>query len=893
MTVKKLLQVFVFLVICRLSLFAQTPAVTTIRATPFLNSGAAFSGTVTITSDRFNSGDPQSVFASAKILTVAAQLISPGVPTVANVGSAGATTLCYFISATNAYGETTLSLAGCTATANATLSSSNYNTVTWASITGASGYCVYRAGSTTAPTGSATNRVGCTSATTLNDQSNTLGWSTVPSSNTTGVLAVSLVPNSGGTPSGTSYTVTYTRPNGSTGSVAQIEYWVVPTSSPLASPGVPTIAQTGTPGSSTYYYWITATNGSGETLLGNYGATTTSNATLTTGNYNGVSWSAVGSATGYCVYRSTTPVPPSLSGNYRVGCTSSTSLNDQSNTLGWATIPAFNTTDPRTIVAVRVSTPPSTSFLVSASEINGIMTVPQGGTGLATLTTHGVLIGQAAAAVHISTAGTAGQCFTSNGASSDPTFQACPGGNITESGLTLSDVTTDNVTSTAHGFAPKSPADATKFLNGAATPAYAQVKDSDLSSSDVTTNNVVSTKHGFAPKSPADATQFLNGAATPAFAAVKDSDLSTSDITTNNSSATKHGFLPKLDNNAAHCLLGDGSWGSCTGGGASALLSNITAATGANSINSGDNAQVWNFQLTTASKSAFTFGENTAGTATGTPILVNVKTLSTSTVNPFQVTAGGTANGVLIDTTGKLSKIGTGQVNADHYNGNAAVAIADGGTGQTTQTAAFNGLDPLTTKGDVLCHNGTDSIRLAVGSNTQVLTADSTQTCGVKWAAGGGGAGVPWPVMVEESATVDSGSPTGATVDEQQVVQLPSGADSCVSFPFHVPEASGTSTDIKLLLNYKPDTAPGTTNNKVKLKTTGTVNSTAQSQTAGDTITLANNTTWIEYTATVNIVTASTYAAGDRVSMKICRDTTVANNAAVNFDIGLVAFTNQ
>ena len=53
--------------------------------------------------------------------------------------------------------------------------------------------------------------------------------------------------------------------------------------------------------------------------------------------------------------------------------------------------------------------------------------------------------------------------------------------------------------------------DATRFLNGAATPAYVQVKDSDLATSDITTNNVSITKHGFAPKLPNNATLFLNG----------------------------------------------------------------------------------------------------------------------------------------------------------------------------------------------------------------------------------------------------------------------------------------------------------------------------------------------------------------------------------------------
>ena len=62
------------------------------------------------------------------------------------------------------------------------------------------------------------------------------------------------------------------------------------------------------------------------------------------------------------------------------------------------------------------------------------------------------------------------------------------------------------------------------------------------------------------------------------------------------------------------------------------------------------------------------------------------------------------------------------------------MAISRGGTGQTTATSAFNALDPLTTKGDVLVNNGTNSVRLPVGTNNQVLTADSAQASGVKWA---------------------------------------------------------------------------------------------------------------------------------------------------------------
>ena len=68
--------------------------------------------------------------------------------------------------------------------------------------------------------------------------------------------------------------------------------------------------------------------------------------------------------------------------------------------------------------------------------------------------------------------------------------------------------------------------------------------------------------------------------------------------------------------------------------------------------------------------------------------------------------------------------------------------IANGGTGQTTQTAAFDALSPATTKGDLIVHNGTNEVRLAVGvTNGHVLTVDSTTAEGVKWAAGGAGGG--------------------------------------------------------------------------------------------------------------------------------------------------------
>lgn len=62
------------------------------------------------------------------------------------------------------------------------------------------------------------------------------------------------------------------------------------------------------------------------------------------------------------------------------------------------------------------------------------------------------------------------------------------------------------------------------------------------------------------------------------------------------------------------------------------------------------------------------------------------------------------------------------------------LAIAAGGTGQSSASAAFSALSPLTTKGDILAYGVSDQ-RLAVGADGEVLTADSAQAAGVKWEA--------------------------------------------------------------------------------------------------------------------------------------------------------------
>lgn len=85
-----------------------------------------------------------------------------------------------------------------------------------------------------------------------------------------------------------------------------------------------------------------------------------------------------------------------------------------------------------------------------------------------------------------------------------------------------------------------------------------------------------------------------------------------------------------------------------------------------------------------------------------------------------------------LSNTGSSNNPAWAQVNV--ANGvTGTLAIGNGGTGQTTATAAFNALDPLTTKGDIIVHDGTNSVRQAVGANGYNPIADSAQTNGLRW----------------------------------------------------------------------------------------------------------------------------------------------------------------
>lgn len=125
------------------------------------------------------------------ILSKGANLLSiPATPTITPQGTTGAQRWDYSITALNAYGgETTASTAGTTATGNATLSSTNFNRITWSTISGATSYNIYRTYVTGATSPTSTGLIGSTTLTTFDDTALSASGDS-PTVNTTGQLTV-------------------------------------------------------------------------------------------------------------------------------------------------------------------------------------------------------------------------------------------------------------------------------------------------------------------------------------------------------------------------------------------------------------------------------------------------------------------------------------------------------------------------------------------------------------------------------------------------------------------------------------------------------------------------------------------------------------------------------
>ena len=166
---------------------------------------------------------------------------------------------------------------------------------------------------------------------------------------------------------------------------------------------------------------------------------------------------------------------------------------------------------------------------------------------------------------------------------------------------------------------------------------------------------------------------------------------------------------------------------------ASGVVKNTTG-TGVLSVATVDTAEISNDAVTYAkiqnvSATDKVLGRSTAGagdveeiacTAAGRALLDDADAAAQRTTLGLGTIATQAANNVSI-TGGSVTGI-------------TDLAIADGGTGQSTATAAFDALAPTTTQGDLIYHNGTDNVRLAKGTKYQTLRINSGATA-PEWVA--------------------------------------------------------------------------------------------------------------------------------------------------------------
>lgn len=121
----------------------------------------------------------------------------------------------------------------------------------------------------------------------------------------------------------------------------------------------------------------------------------------------------------------------------------------------------------------------------------------------------------------------------------------------------------------------------------------------------------------------------------------------------------------------------------------------------------------------------------TTGMLKGTSGVLSAGTSGTD----YSTGTSGLATGILKSTTGTgdltIAVAGDFPTLNQNTTGTASnvtgtVAIANGGTGQTTATLGFNALSPVTTRGDIIVRGATNNDRLALGSAGKILRSDGT-----------------------------------------------------------------------------------------------------------------------------------------------------------------------
>lgn len=196
-----------------------------------------------------------------------------------------------------------------------------------------------------------------------------------------------------------------------------------------------------------------------------------------------------------------------------------------------------------------------------------------------------------------------------------------------------------------------------------------------------------------------------------------------------------------------------GSWGNTVNNGITEYVDIAIAGT---LTLTGDGAVTLANTIGDATQTNITAGATLAGAGTATAQFAVVRISGTTIAKT--VTGPSLSKIYIVDNAGSFTvtfkasgqtgvSIAAGEKTTVYYNNSdyvkvastvpvSTVPISSGGTGQTTKTAAFDALAPTTTAGDTMYFNGTDVVRLGIGTAGQALVVNTGATA-PEWGSAG------------------------------------------------------------------------------------------------------------------------------------------------------------
>lgn len=189
----------------------------------------------------------------------------------------------------------------------------------------------------------------------------------------------------------------------------------------------------------------------------------------------------------------------------------------------------------------------------------------------------------------------------------------------------------------------------------------------------------------------------------------------------------------------------------------------------------------------------------------GTTVIMNAAGATTITVNTALFAAGDTVNiqnigaGICTITAGTATVNTAGSLALNQYEGGVLYF-------RSTSASTFfdyvqtGSVSPLTTKGDLYGYSTLDA-RVPIGTNNQVLTADSAEALGLKWATPTGSA-ASFTLLGTGTLTGNTTITVSSISGQNQIYVIVKGASASANAGIHVRFNGDTASNYKQYGNY-------------------------------------------------------------------------------------------